>query len=250
LDAILYICHGSRMKQAREQAVSFVKICMEERLAPIQEYCFLELSEPTIESAFRKCVENGATNIIAIPVLLLTAAHAKEDIPQELNRIKEFFPDIKVNIGRPIGVHQGITDILIDIINETTHEITSDSMVLLVGRGSSDPDVQTDLGAIADMLKSKCNISRVDSCFLAAATPSLEEGLQIAQSSSYKQVFVIPYLLFTGILMKHIEKIIQKLENHTQQVILCRYLGYHPHLKMILKDRVLEVLNSTNSEDH
>ncbi len=240
-EAILYICHGSRLKQAQEQATAFVQALMSEKLAPIQEYCFLELAQPTIEEAFRACVEKGATKIIAIPLLLLTAAHAKEDIPNELIAIKKKYPNIHVAYGQPIGVHRSISTILHERIIETKHSFSSDSMVLLIGRGSSDPEVKQDLSQIAQLLKQHLQIDRVDISFLVAAKPSLKEALHIVQDTHYKKVFVIPYLLFTGVLMNKIDKIIREHNEQTDQdIILCKYLGYHPILTKIIKDRVIE----------
>ncbi len=241
MEAVLYICHGSRVKEAVEQAVSFIESCKSEISAPIQEVGFLELAEPSIEEAFRSCIERGAKKITAVPVLLLAAAHAKEDIPKELSRLKELFPDVDVKLAQPFGVHSGLINILIERIKETEQEITDDSIVLLVGRGSSDPDVKVDLGKIAEMLKQSLRIKRVDTCYMAAASPSFEEGMKIAIESGAKRIFVIPYLLFTGILMKKIEKTIKTIhQNPQQKVILCNYLGYHPILKNILQARITE----------
>ncbi|GAK00146.1 uroporphyrinogen-III methyltransferase [Geomicrobium sp. JCM 19055] len=41
-----------------------------------QTYGFIELSSPTIAEAMNHCVQNGATEITVVPVLLLTAGHA------------------------------------------------------------------------------------------------------------------------------------------------------------------------------
>lgn len=240
MEAILYICHGSRVKTAREQAITFITKCMERSLAPINEYCFLELAAPSIEEAFNTCVQKGATKIIAIPVLLLTAAHAKVDIPNELARLSAQFPNINLEYGRPIGVHRKMVDTLIERIVETGEEYDKNSMVLLVGRGSSDPEVKNDLNEIAEMLRRKTGVKQVQTCFLTATSPSLEDGLEIMGESGHSKVFVIPYLLFTGILMNHINKVIK---NHPQseKFILCNYLGYHSNIESVIRERVLEI---------
>lgn len=241
MEAVLYICHGSRVKEAVEQAVSFIESCKSEISAPIQEIGFLELAEPSIEVAFRSCIERGAKKITAVPVLLLAAAHAKEDIPKELSRLENLFPDVEVKLAEPFGVHSKLVNILIERITETEQEITDDSIVLLIGRGSSDPDIKVDLGKIAEMLKQSLRIKRVDTCYMAAASPSFEEGMKMASESGAKKIFVIPYLLFTGILMKKIEKTIKIFHQNPQQnVILCNYLGYHPILMNILQARITE----------
>ena len=52
MKAVLYICHGSRIREANEQAISFIQQVMKRVDIPIQEIGFLELSEPTIAARF------------------------------------------------------------------------------------------------------------------------------------------------------------------------------------------------------
>jgi sirohydrochlorin ferrochelatase len=238
MQAVLYICHGSRVKEACEQARFFVSQAMADIDVPIQEVCFLELAEPSIEAGLRVCVERGATRVAAVPILLLTAAHAKEDIPNELAEVKQNYPDVTLTYGEPFGVHDEIVSILLERIGR--ERIAEDAMVLLVGRGSSDPDVKRDMGNIASRLQHTYPFQKVDICFLAAAEPSFEQGLEMALASGHKQVFVVPYLLFTGILMKKMERTIKKLGRG--ELILCDYLGYHPNLRKVLATRVQEAM--------
>lgn len=97
-------------------------------------------------------------------------------------------------------------DSLYDRIREQQVAIRNDASVLLVGRGSSDPAVKRDLTKIAQLLKEKYAINQVDVCFLYGAKPSFDEALQKLKQTAKKQVFIIPYLLFTGILMNNIAK--------------------------------------------
>ncbi|MGE7184425.1 sirohydrochlorin chelatase [Peribacillus sp. NPDC006672] len=242
MEAILYICHGSRVKEASAQAIDFIKVCMAAQPNSIQEYCFLELETPTIEDAYERCVQKGAKKIIAIPVLLLTAVHAKYDIPVILNKMKKRFPAVDLRYGRPIGVSDKMVDILVERLEETKERVAEDSLLLLVGRGSSDPDVKRDLGRLADLLSNRFPKSRVQECYLTAASPSFEEALDFAEESRPNQVFIIPYLLFTGILMKSIETRLKKIQKkERQKIILCRYLGYHPKIEYAISERIHEV---------
>ena len=78
----------------------------------------------------------------------------------------------------------------------------------------------------------------MSTCYLAAADPNLKEGLHLAKQTSYKQVFVLPYLLFTGILMNEIKEELEQLSTDDQQFILANYLGYHDGLAHILSHQV------------
>lgn len=241
MNAVIYICHGSRVLAAREQAIAFIKKCMGRLSVPIQEYCFLELAAPTIEEAFISCVNKGAANIAVVPVLLLTAAHAKKDIPNELTRIAARFPKVKISYGEPIGVHPKMLEPLYERVAETGERLTNNSMVLLVGRGSSDPDVRRDLNSLAALLEECTSMSKVRTCFLTAASPSFEDGLEFAGASNSDKVFVIPYLLFTGILMNHINKVIET-HRYSKKFYLCNPLGYHSAIEDILIEQASRLL--------
>jgi sirohydrochlorin ferrochelatase len=243
VEAVLYVCHGSRVPEARDQAVSFIKRCMQKISAPIQEYCFLELAEPAMAEGFSRCVEQGASKIAVIPVLLLTAAHAKEDIPNELKRVAANFPGVEVRYGRPIGVHKAMVEILTEKLGKTRKEVDGDSLVLLVGRGSSDPDSKKDLNLIGRQLEHKLAGAEVKTCFLTGASPKLPEALSMAVQGEKTKVFIIPYLLFTGILMRGIERAIVDYAADGKQFILCEYLGYHNNIEEILQERAEEALN-------
>ena len=242
MKAVLYICHGSRIREANEQAISFIQQIMKRVDMPIQEISFLELAEPTIAGGFESCIRKGATEIIAIPILLLTAAHAKKDIPEELANIQADFPNVDVKLGHPIGVHEKMIELLLERLEEPNIPIKEDSLVLLVGRGSSDPDVKRDLTRIGELLEQRSRVKRVKVCYLTASAPSFQDSLEEVKRLGTKQVFVIPYLFFTGTLMNNIKNSIQKGNNdQTTEWILCRCLGYHPILEEIIHEQIIEL---------
>ncbi|PFA62201.1 sirohydrochlorin chelatase [Bacillus sp. AFS015802] len=236
--AVLYVCHGSRVEKAREEAVSFIKRCQKHVKADIQEITFLELASPSIEEGFTVCVEKGATHISVVPLLLLTAVHAKTDIPDEIQKCRDAYPAIHVKYGRPIGIHDKMVESVIKKIEEAI-SIDSSAIAVLIGRGSSDPDVRRDLDSIAALVHSRTTLKAVKTCYLTAASPSFTETLESVRHSD-KNVIFIPYLLFTGLLMKGIEKEIQRTNN--EHIKLGNYLGYDPLVEEAFLDRVYESL--------
>lgn len=245
MQAVLYVGHGSRMQAGVQEAVQFIEKCKPMIDAPIQEVCFLELAAPDIVEGIANCVERGATKIAIIPILLLAAKHAKEDIPFEIGVAKILYPDIELTYGDVLGIHPKIITSLYERVIEQNVEVSEDAYVLLVGRGSSDSAVKEDLTKIAQLLKEEHSFKAVDVCFLYGAKPSFEETLLNLQQASNRQIFVIPYLLFTGILMNGIEKKIEQQNVKDQRFILCESLGYHEHIQHVLIERVNELLVHT-----
>jgi sirohydrochlorin ferrochelatase len=243
MQAVLYIGHGSRIKKAADEAKQFIEKAIMDVSVPIQEICFLELSEPTIMEGVQKCVDKGATRIAVIPFLLLTAGHAKDDIPNELAKVKKSFPSVIFEYGSPLGVNNKLIDVLEERIKEQEQGIEN-ATILLVGRGSSDPEQAKDFETIASRLGQRSFAKEVHICYLAANSPTFEEGLE-GLIKQRKKVFVLPYLLFTGILMKGMEKKIKDLNKRGHDIVLCDYLGYHDNVKEVLIDRVDEILGAS-----
>lgn len=239
MQAILYVGHGSRLRAGVDAASEFIESAKTGGKF-IEEICFLELAHPTIKEGVATCIQKGASDIAIVPLLLLSAGHAKKDIPNQIKQCQEKYPQVTFTYGKPFGMDEKIVDALHDRILEQAIPHKKEAEVLLVGRGSSDPEVKHELTAIATRLKEKFSLQTVNICFLYGATPRFEEVLFQYEQSPPKQLFIIPYLLFTGILMKTMTKKINHLE--MKHVILCDSLGYHPNLQQVLKERVEKLL--------
>ncbi|QNG58834.1 sirohydrochlorin chelatase [Metabacillus idriensis] len=242
--AVLYVCHGSRVKKACAEAIAFIKRCQQHIEADIQEICFLELASPSIEQGFASCVKQGATHIAVVPLLLLTAVHAKEDIPCEVKIALKKHPNVKVTYGKPIGVHEKMASSVLERVSEQGGA-DADSVIVLIGRGSSDPDVIRDLQAIGELVKDKSGIKDIRTCYLTAAKPSFDEMLDSLSSVKDKTIFIVPYLLFTGLLMQEIEA---KVTGNCQgNLTLCRYLGYDSKVEQVFTERIIEAVDNKGS---
>lgn len=240
---VIYVSHGSRIQAARDEAVEFINSV--KRLVDMdrQEICFLELAEPDIAKGVENLLDQGATEISVVPVLLLSAGHYYNDIPKELDEINEKYPHIEFSYGEPLGVQPRITNILNERIEETNVQPKNDAKLLVVGRGSYNPQTQVDITSIGEALSQTTKFNHVEVCYLAACKPSFEDALKASLDAGHSQVFIAPYLWFTGVLERHIEKQIA----HTaidREVVLCHHLGSHPVMQQALKERVYETFES------
>jgi sirohydrochlorin ferrochelatase len=243
MQALLLICHGSRLKEGSNEARMFVEQCIDNIDIPIIEICFLELAEPSIKKGFESCIKKGATNIAVVPVLLLSANHAKNDIPDELIALRNQYPAVEITYGRPFGVHESISELLWEKISNKVSDLKDTSHILLIGRGSSDPDVKRDLELIAQQLQERYRVPQIQACFLTGSKPKFEDALTKSHEAC-EQIVIVPYLLFTGLLLKGINKTINEYKRHNEkEVIICEALGYHPILRKVLQTRINETLN-------
>ncbi|WP_251943662.1 sirohydrochlorin chelatase [Staphylococcus sp. Marseille-Q5304] len=240
---VLYVSHGSRVPEAVSEATSFIESVKTQVDVPLQETCFLELVEPTLSQGFQRLVERGATEISVVPVLLLSAGHYFKDIPAEIEENQQRFPNVEVSYGKPLGVQRRLTEILKDRIEETQSTVQSDAKILIVGRGSRNPQTQRDLTEIQQQLCDMLDMSNIEVCYLAACSPAFEDKLQDAVNEQPSQIFIVPYLWFTGILDQHIVAEAGRYKNEPSDIILCERLGHHLNLQLALKDRVIETFD-------
>ncbi|MFG2623400.1 sirohydrochlorin chelatase [Streptomyces sp. NPDC048473] len=162
---------------------------------------FIELSPPPLGDAVTELVERGVKRFAAVPLMLVSAGHAKGDIPAALTREKERHPGISYTYGRPLGPHPALLEVLerrVDAVLGDTDR--SEVTVLLVGRGSTDPDANAEVYKAARLFWEGRGYAGVETAFVSLAAPDVPSGLDRCVKLGAGRIVVLPYFLFTGIL--------------------------------------------------
>jgi len=246
---LLLIGHGSRDQQGRQNLLDFANAYQAlDRSRPVIP-CFLELTTPTILDAVEQCVAQGYTDISVMPVLLFAARHNKFDVTNELDRARHHYPQLTFHYGR----HLGITPEILDLWNDRLRQLDDprhnpqgisrqDTVLLFVGRGASDPDANGDVYKMARILWEGSGYKTVEICFIGITHPRLEVGFQRARLYQPKRIVVLPYFLFTGVLVKKIIDITsdQQAQCPGIEITCLPEMGRHPNLMQVLRRREIE----------
>lgn len=251
--AVLFVGHGSRLEAGNEEVRQFVeqtKTYIDPAL--LVETCFLEFASPKIEDGIQLCVERGADEVHVIPIILLHAGHSKMHIPAEIEHAREHFPDVRFTYGQTIGIHEEIFEILKSRLTEVgfnPDEKHDDTAILLIARGGSDPYANGDFYKITRLLWEKLDVPIVESAFMGVTTPSVEQGVERCIRLGAKKIVMLPYFLFTGVLMERMAKMVQQFTEQYEDVdfLLANYFGYHPNLKKVLLERMEQALDGTST---
>jgi sirohydrochlorin ferrochelatase len=238
--AILYIGHGTRSKIGAEEAKSFLQRVIDQVDIPIQEISFLELTEPFIDKGFQRCVERGATEITVVPLFLLAAGHIKKDIPEALAKLKENYPAVQVKMRDPFGVQGEILDAIGELVMSVAEDVTQEDTLLIVGRGSSDPSIHTAFAEIATGIGERLGTEKVSVCYLAAASPRFEEGLEVASQQATGKVIVIPYLLFSGLLLSEVIRNVRRRQGKGETIHWTGPLTEHRAIENLFIKQILQ----------
>lgn len=248
--AILLVGHGSRMQEGNQQLLAFAER-VQDRLGskyPIIETCFLELTTPTIAQGIAACIERGATRVTLVPIILFGAGHSKIHIPYAIDVAREQYPGVEFSYGKPIGVHPKALEILASRLEEAglslerVGEERTEDAILIVGRGSSDPDANSDLFKVSRLLWERTPVKFVETCYIGVTEPNFEDGLKRCLALGAKRVFILPYFLFTGVLIKRIEGFMEPFRTSYPDVELklAEYFGFHDALIELIQERAEE----------
>jgi len=178
------------------------------------ELGFLEVIGPSIGDALAKLAARGCTDVVAAPLLLFTAGHARRDVPEAV-RDGAARTGVAVRQSAAFGSHEAI----VSLARRRRHEALAtlppvpedDTVLLVVGRGSSDPTAARQLRDFAtatcvapDAAPGTTVPTRIEIAFVAAARPTLDEGIDLAVGRvaavgrPVRRVVVQPHLLFRG----------------------------------------------------
>jgi sirohydrochlorin cobaltochelatase len=195
---LLIAGHGTADEAGAEQFRQFVKRVAGRLDVPVAGG-FIELSEPTIGAAVDTL---PGSRLAAVPLMLVAAGHAKGDIPASLTREKNRRPGLTFAYGRPLGVHPTVLALLRERLAEVAAD--ADTTVLLVGRGSTDPDANAEVARAARLLAETTPVAGVEYAFVSLAGPSVPDGLDRCRRLGAQKIAVLPYFLFTGVLPRRV----------------------------------------------
>jgi sirohydrochlorin cobaltochelatase len=162
---------------------------------------FIELSPPPLREAVALLAgTDPPRNMVAVPLMLSAAGHAKGDIPAALARERSRHPGLTWTYGRPLGPHPALLDLLAARISAAAGEDDEPPAVLVVGRGSSDPDANADVVKTTRLLWEGRGYPLAETAFVSLTHPSVAEGLERCRLLGARQIVVARYFLFPGVL--------------------------------------------------
>ena len=251
----IMICgHGSRDEGA---VVEFEKLALGIRRRsngiPV-EYGFLEFATPVIKDGLAALVNQGVTDVLAVPGMLFAAGHAKNDIPSVLNTWSAENDAIDIRYGRELAIDPKMLKAAADRIQEALDSAVDDvpleeTMLVVIGRGASDPDANSNVAKVMRMLWEGFGFGWGETAYSGVTFPLIEPGLEHAVKLGYRRIVVFPYFLFTGVLMRRIYDYTDVVaERHPDiEFIKAPYLNDHPMVIETFMERIDEIQRGENN---
>jgi len=237
---------------------------------------FIELSPPPVAEAVAELLHGNQSRLVAVPLMLVAAGHAKGDIPAALARERARHPGLSTVYGRPLGPHPTVLALLRDRLAEAGGG--PDTTVLLVGRGSTDPDANAEVAKVARLLAETTDVAGVEYAFVSLAPPDTPDanaevakvarllaettdvagveyafvslappdtigGLDRCRRLGARRIVVLPYFLFTGVLPRRVADQARRwAAEHAVELAVAEVLGDCDPLAELVVERYHEAL--------
>ena len=243
---ILICGHGSRDPEGVDGFKELVRLLKLRYPDRIVDYGFLEFSHPVYVAAIDRMCLNGVREITAIPAILFAGGHAKNDIPYEMNTLQNQYSGLKIKLGKHIGITASILQLSKKIIEQAESLVQpvdrKEACLLVVGRGTSDPDANSDVAKLTRMVWEGMGFGFATTTYIGVTQPLLKDTLPLINQLPYKRIIALPVFLFTGILLKKIHHQIDEFRDvSNKELIYTKSFECDELLLQTIDERIQEV---------
>jgi sirohydrochlorin cobaltochelatase len=240
--------HGSRNRKAVTEFAALSQALRDKLPQYPVEFGYLEFAQPIIREGLDKLRAQGVDRILAVPGMLFAAGHAKNDIPSVLNAYAAETAT-RIDYGKDLGIDPKMLRAAADRIEEAItqagdHVSKHETLLLVVGRGASDPDANSNVAKVTRMLWEGFGFGWGETAYSGVTFPLVEPALEQVAKLGFKRIVVFPYFLFTGVL-------VQRIYMATDAVAACfpniefvkaPYLNDHPTVVATFIERIEQIL--------
>ncbi len=204
---LLVIAHGSRDPRHARSVHALVRRVRAQRPGLRVETGFLDFNAPSVPRVLEKLDADGVRDVVALPLLLTRAFHAKADIPAVLQEAALRLPRLRVRQAEVLGPSPLLTAALERRLYEAGVRPgdRSSTGVVLASAGSSDPEASAVIAEIAREWR-RTGWCAVRPAFASASLPRTQDAVRELRAEGVRRIAVAPYVLAPGFLPDRIAR--------------------------------------------
>lgn len=241
--ALLIVGHGSREPEANREFEALVAAYQQHQRGRLVTHGYIELAQPALSDALRE-LAGRARDVLVLPLFLFSAGHVKNDIPLALAAARRDHPDVHFRAAPALGVDPGLVQLAHARVQPllSAARDRSKTALVVVGRGSSDPDANADFYKLTRLLAEGDGPGWVQPCFIGIARPRVDQAFESVARMRPERIVVLPYFLFGGRLLDKLRALVAEFaeRNPWIPIELAPHLGADPALFQVLDERVAD----------
>ena len=249
--ALLMIAHGTRNPDVAAEVERLVGLVRERLQTPVaMAWVEWDLIEPAPVDAVGALLEEGADRLVTLPLLAFAAGHAKTDVPEELAKIGDAYPDLPRHHGAVVGLHPSLLEFARRRVTDARTsaggdpDVGVDEALLVTGPGSSDPDANGDLAKAGRFLAETTGHRWAEIAFAGVSWPKAYEALARMHAAGARRVTRFSWSLLAGVLEKRVDDMVAGVTDRVDlEVLDAGRFGPNEALTDAVADRYHEALH-------
>ncbi|GHD61081.1 sirohydrochlorin chelatase [Streptomyces goshikiensis] len=197
--ALLVIAHGSRDPRHAATVHALTRRVRALRPGLRVETAYLDFNAPRVDRVLAALYADGVREVVAQPLLLTRAFHAKADVPAALSESTVRLPGLAVRVAEVLGP----SPLLVSALERRLSEAglgpadRATTGVVLASAGSTDPEA---IAVIAEIAREWRHTGwcAVRPAFASAALPRTEEAVRALRAEGVRRIAVAPYVIAPG----------------------------------------------------
>ncbi|MDZ4253937.1 MAG: CbiX/SirB N-terminal domain-containing protein [Sulfuritalea sp.] len=114
MKAILLYGHGARNPEWAEPFHRIRAAIKSRDPGALVEPGFLELMRPSFDEGVACLVDQGATEIVVVPIFMAAGSHVKKDLPQLAANAMDRHPGLVIELAAPVGEVESVLAAMAD----------------------------------------------------------------------------------------------------------------------------------------
>jgi sirohydrochlorin ferrochelatase len=231
---LLVVAHGSRDPRHAATVHALTQRVRAARPGLRVATAYLDFNAPSVPQVIDRLAAEGVREVVALPLLLTRAFHAKADIPAVLREATAGHPRLSVRQAEVLGPSPLLTAALERRLYEAGVRPGDrpSTGIVLASAGSTDPEA---MAVIADIARAWRHTGwcAVRPAFASASLPRTEDAVRQLRAEGVDRVVVAPYVIAPGFLPDRIARGAQD----AGADVLAAVLGDAPELARLLLRR-------------
>ncbi|OZD04394.1 sirohydrochlorin chelatase [Rhodococcus sp. 06-235-1A] len=225
MSALIAVAHGSRDSRSSAAIHRAVDVLRRRRPDLDVRVAFLDLTEPGVGQVVDALVDAGHTRVVAVPLLLGKAFHARVDLPALLDAAQTRHPQVSIVQADVLGDDRLLIEAVRDRITDTGVAVDDSTVgIALAAVGSSAAPANQRTRVIAQKLLAGTGWVGAVTCFATSVSPSATDAVAQLHAMGATRIVVAPWFLAPGLLTDRVEAAL----SDRPDVVHADVIGAHP----------------------
>ncbi|MCP2234709.1 sirohydrochlorin chelatase [Prauserella halophila] len=236
---LLIVAHGSRDSRSAATVRALADVVRTRSDAPDVRVAFLDLSAPSVGDALAGLHAEGHRHVVAVPLLLGHAYHARVDLPALVDEVTARLPRLSVTVSDVLGPDPLLEDVALDRLTGAGATLSDPHLgVVLAAVGSSHEAANDVVTRIARGWDGR-HPARVTAAFASAARPDVPAAIAKLRARGARRFAVASWFFAPGLLP---DRIADLAAESAPDAVVAAPLGTDPRVAAVVLDRYADTL--------